>query len=98
MNHEAQTVKLSQATCRNVFGVKGARAEDANGTEAHGINKHLLVFTGEITLNLVEDGLAVGLGCCEFAKLKGLARTPEEATLREICMAKAVHANCKVVV
>jgi hypothetical protein len=73
MNNEAQAVKLSQTTGRNVFGIKGARAEDSDRAEAHGINEHLLVFSTEVTLDLVEDRLAVRIGCCKFAKLKGLA-------------------------
>lgn len=56
------------------------------------------MLTAEVSLNLVENSLALSLGGGEFAELEGLARAPEETTFGELGVAVAVHANSKVVV
>ena len=72
--------------------------EVAYGAETHSVNKDFLMFSAEVTLNLIEDRLALCLGGLKFTELEGLARAPEESTLRELIVTMAVHANGDVVV
>jgi len=52
---EGEAVELGQAILGNVTGLERTSTEGAGGREAFAVDKHALVLTGEVNLQLVEN-------------------------------------------